>query len=140
MKNHRKIWTTKEEDHLFSLIVKNSPIDEMITQLKRTESSVKTKANHLGFGHYYDKEDETTYFVNNINHKNRRTKKEILANQMDDPFGMMIPIEDCVKKSTSIIADESKADNELNILQELNKLEVMFSEGIHAIKTLKEAL
>ena len=140
MKRHKKVWTSQEDLHLIKLIQRNDSIDVAISELERTEQAIKTRANYLGFGYRLNKADEKTYFIDQIKHKNRRTNEEILSEGENIPIKPTISVEDCVQESTSIIANKSKADNESNMLQELNKLEVVFQEGIHVIKIIKEVL
>ena len=140
MKNHRKGWTSKEDVHLIRLIKRNCSIDVIVSQLERSEPAIKTRANYLGFGYYHNKADEKTYFVGEINHKNRRTKDEILAAEGKVPIRSARIVEDHVKKSTVIIAEKKILNNKFNKLDVLKELNKISATTIELIKVLEDAI
>jgi len=125
MKKHNKKWSKDEQTRLLTAIVSNKPLDIIANIIERTESAIKTKANHLGFGHYHDKEVDKIYFINKINHKKRRTKEELYNTQLVGSIEKVpIPpskhVENCDNESTVIIANASKVCNEENTITTFN--------------------
>ena len=140
MKNHRKRWTSKEDVHLIRLINRNCSIDVAVSQLERTKASIFTRANYLGFGYKANKDDGKIYFLEDINHKNRRTKEEILADREKVPIKPAISVEDCDEKSTVIIAEKNIPDDELNVQQVLKELKELSAKSIQLIRVIEDAI
>lgn len=138
MKNHKKKWTVDEETKLLSLIKKNSSIDVIVKMIERTESAIKTKANYLGFGHYCDKTVDKSYFHNEINHKNRRTKEELLADGIDKvPIPSTKAVEDFDKESTVSISQKNKGLASINLYRKLDELEDVAKQILQTISSIK---
>jgi len=53
-------------------------LEHSMPQLHRSLGAIRTRANCLGYGNRKNEDDGETYFSREINHKNRRTKDEIM--------------------------------------------------------------
>ena len=78
IKAPKKRWSNVDLKTLQSTIIQNIAIEDIAKQLNRSVQAVCTKGNNLGCGYRTNKSDGLKYFTENINHKNRRTKEEIL--------------------------------------------------------------
>ena len=117
---HRSPWIKEEDSIIHKLIEINEPLENIHKILRlRTKSAIYTRANNLGYGYKRNNDNGLTYFIQDINHKNRRTKDEILADEGKVPIKSAISVEDCDKESTVIIAD--KIDEIDMTIQALNK-------------------
>ncbi len=136
MKNHKKRWTPKEDVHLIRLIKRDCSIDVAVSQLERTEPAIKTRANYLGFGYKTNKDDGQIYFHEDIHHKKRRTKEEILAELGKVPIHSTKPVEDCDEKSTVIIPEINQFDEIKALVHALDKVkEFLLNQGISNERT-----
>ena len=74
---HRSKWIKEEIELLRKSIEENEPLEEISKVISnRTAAAILTKANTLGYGYKYNKNDGLTYFKDVINHKNRSCKKK----------------------------------------------------------------
>lgn len=101
---HRSKWTDEEDNIIIDCIkygLSLSDIHKIISL--RTPEAIRTRANHLGYGFYRNRDDGLTYFHNKINHNYRRTKNEIQAWKESVP----IPIEphDSLGKDNKVDVD-----------------------------------
>jgi len=75
--NIKKRWS-KEESYLLSeYINQDMSLQDVTELLNRSESSIISKANKLGYGYYSNKDDGLKYFKSEVNHKHRKTKEEL---------------------------------------------------------------
>ncbi len=78
IKIKKQKWSEEELSLLSACIEQTMSLQNISKSLNRSLSSIYSKGNELGYGYYTDKKNRLKYFKPNINHKNRRTKKEIL--------------------------------------------------------------
>jgi hypothetical protein len=78
-KNIKKKRWSKEELFLLSQYIREGiSLQDVSKLLNRSVSAIYSKANKLGYGYKTNKSDGLKYFKEEIQHKNRRTKEEIL--------------------------------------------------------------
>ncbi len=96
---HGSRWTTDEDNILHESIQKSLSLEDISKIIKlRSHSAIYTRANSLGFAYKRNNDDGLTYFHTEINHKNRRTMKEI----MEGKESASIPIESTDSTGTDI--------------------------------------
>lgn len=96
---HRSKWLQVEDDVLLELISYSIPLEDIQKVISlRSVSAIYTRANHYGFGYKMNNEDNKVYFHKGINHKTRRTKKEILAELEKVPIKSAKSVEDYDEK------------------------------------------
>ena len=128
---HRSKWLQEEDDVLLELIGYYVPLEDIQKVISlRSVSAIYTRANYYGFGYKMNKEDNKVYFHKGINHKNRRTKEEILAELGKVPIHSAKSVEDCDEKSTVIIPEINQSDEIKALVHALDKVkEFLLNQG-----------
>jgi len=129
---HRSKWTFSEDVILLEAIANSWSVQKIksLAIKLRTESAIYTRANYLGFGYKTNKDNGQIYFHEDIHHKKRRTKEEILAELGKVPIRSAKSVEDCVEESTVIIPEINQSDEIKSLVQALDKVkEFLLNQG-----------
>jgi len=89
LQEHGTRWKEEEIDFIEKSIADNKPLEEIAKTISlRTTGAILKKANDLGYGNFNNKNDELTYFKDDMKHKNRSCKdKSIPTKKKVDTTG-----------------------------------------------------
>lgn len=74
----KRRWSKEDINSFLEGIAQNKSIEDLANDLNRSIQAICSKGNLLDYGYFTNKNDGLKYFKSTINHKDRRTKGEMM--------------------------------------------------------------